>query len=121
MSYKRRFNHYLTQFHSLLNGGIALPRWTEGVGVRLVLMLALVGTSLGYVLQISRTAVSGYETHSLEKQIAALSRENKELSAKVAEYSSLSSIYERLPEVNMEKQGKVSYVSVGDINSVAKK
>lgn len=121
MFYQRRFHYFLDTVHSLCNGRVMLPRWTQGIGLRLVLVCALMGVSLGYIVQISRTAVSGYEIHSLGKEIDVLSRDTKELTAEVAELSSLSSINERLSDIHMVKTGKINYVSVHDNDTIAQR
>ena len=83
-------------------------------------VLVLIGVSLGYVLQISRTAVSGYAIHSLEKEVSALNRDNQDLSVKVAEYSSLNSIRQRLSDIRMVPTKNINYITSDELSVVAK-
>ena len=121
MSYQRRFHYYLDTVRSMFRGGIVLPQWTQGIGIRLAVVLVLIGVSLGYVVQISQTAVSGYEIHSLEKEVSALNRDTQDLSVKVAEYSSLNSIRQRLSDIRMVPAKNVNYIIPDDLSVVAKK
>jgi hypothetical protein len=121
MSYQRRFQHFFSTINLFLHDGIAMPRWTQGIGIRLTLVLALSAVSLGYVLEISQTAVSGYEIHSLEKEVASLDHDNQKLTVDVARYSSLSSITERIPETKMVRVSNVNYLSLDDGTAVAEK
>lgn len=121
MSYQRRFQHLFATINLFLHDGIAVPRWARGIGIRLTLVLALIGVSLGYVLQISQTAVSGYEIHSLEKEVASLDRDNQKLTVDVARYSSLSSITERIPDTKMVQVSNVNYLSLNNGTMVAEK
>ena len=121
MSYRSRFQQTIRTITLFFQNGIVVPRWAQGIGVRLTLVLALVGISLGYVLQISQTAVSGYEIHSLESEVATLNNDNKDLSVNIAQYSALSSIHERLSGTHMVQVSKVNYLSLDDATAVAQK
>ena len=65
--------------------------------------------------------MSGYQIHSLSKDISELERENKQFTAEVARYSSMSSINERLPQAHMKDAGKVYFVSIDDAMTVAQR
>jgi hypothetical protein len=122
MMSKKQIFYALNFVRDALIEGFFLPKWMKGIGARLVLMMILIGVSLGYVIQLSKIAVSGYETTQLEKERDALIVENKKLDAEVAEFSSLDSIYARLEGAGMESVRAVKYVTVGsEASSVAKK
>jgi hypothetical protein len=121
MLYRRRLHNFVQSCQSIVSGGIVLPRWAEGISLRLVVMVALIAVSLGYIVQISQSAVSGYEIHSLEKEVSVLDHDNEQMEVAIAEFSSLSSINQRLADTHMVPAHKITFLHAEDTLAVAKK
>lgn len=75
-----------------------------------------------YVLQINALTAGTYSTGNLQKQIAKLSSENKELQVVFAENSFLGQAIEKVQAMNFDKAVSVKYVQVPEnYTALAKK
>lgn len=64
-----------------------------------------------YIFQITTSAVNGYDTSSLEKQISSLQDERRGLEMQVAELQSLKTIEDGAKRLNLVVSDKVEYTS----------
>ena len=74
-------------------------------------MLILAFTVL-HVINLSAMSIKGYDLMALQKQITSLERENQKLEFKIAKYSSMQNIQERLDNMNMVAAENVEYVAL---------
>jgi cell division protein FtsL len=65
-----------------------------------------------HVINLSTMSTKGYDMTKLQKQITSLERENQKLEFKIAKYSSMQSIQERLNNMDMVVADNVEYVTI---------
>ena len=65
-----------------------------------------------YVVNLSTMSTKGYDMTALQKQITGLERENQKLEIKIAKYSSMQSIQERLDGMEMVSADNVEYATI---------
>ena len=70
---------------------------------------------LGYIYQISSTAVSGYEIHDLEVQVENLEKEIQKLEVEVADQGTMKNIQAKLENVEMVAVAHIEYYEAEDV------
>jgi len=111
MSLKRRFKAQLNEFSNSLDN-LRLPTYLSGKAARIVLSLVVVFCGVGYIFQVSSTAVSGYEINSLQNQSDDLKKEIQKLQVEIADYSSLNSVQVRAKNLGMVAVGDIKYKTI---------
>lgn len=111
MSLKRRFKAQLNELSNYIND-LRLPVFMTGKTARIVLSLVVVFCGVGYIFQVSSTAVSGYEINGLQNQSDDLKKEIQKLQVEIADYSSLNSVQKRATNLGMVAMGDIKYKTV---------
>lgn len=107
MRYNYSTEHRYT--HSRL---LRIEKMTQKVSVRLgLLALVIVGT-FGYVFQINVVTGSGYRVGQIQRQIAELQVENRQLDVQLAEASSIERLNTLLAERGYVTMGQAEYAHV---------
>lgn len=75
---------------------LTLPAFLTGKMARVVLGALVVTTAVGYAFQVNTLSTSGYQIHTLEKQMAGLQTELQTLNTDIAAAQSLTNIQKRL-------------------------
>lgn len=65
-----------------------------------------------HVISLSAMSTKGYDMTKLQKQITSLERENQKLEFKIAKYSSMQNIQERLNNMEMVVAENVEYATI---------
>lgn len=65
-----------------------------------------------HVVNLSTMSTKGYDMTELQKQITMLERENQKLEIKIAKYSSMQSIQERLDGMKMVSADNIEYSTI---------
>lgn len=73
-----------------------------------------------YIWQTNTVSTKGYAISELEQQIKQLEHENRRLDVRIAEYSSMKSIEQRLGQISLVPADSVEYVSIAG-TAVAKR
>lgn len=79
---------------------------------RICLSLFVVVFGVLHVINLSTMSTKGYDMTKLQKQITSLERENQKLEFKIAKYSSIQSIQERLDKMDMVAADNVEYAMI---------
>ncbi len=114
MSFKRRLESQIYNFRYAL-ATIRLPDWMTNVQVRVVLTVFFVFFTTAYIIKMSSTAVSGYDLHNYETQVAGLRSDIQKLQTEVATYNSISNISKRAQETNMVVVGEIKHLTPSGI------
>lgn len=93
MKYKYRTLQMM--WRSLLHR-LTLPAFLTGKLARMALGTMVVAVAIAYAFQINTLSTSGYQIHSLEKQMAGLEGEIQTLNTDIAAAQSLTNIQKRL-------------------------
>jgi len=111
-------------YASILNPSLIRPfvlGWKLSLKAVCLLGFSLIVSLVGfYIFQISAVTRSSFTIASLEKQVAGLDKEFKNLQTNFSNKSSLSSLEEVLVAKGYEKVGKIHYIQVLE-NTVAAK
>jgi len=95
--------------------GSSMGIFLSGLGILSVIIAA----GFLYIFQITSSAVGGYDTTSLEKQITKLQDERRDLEMQVADLQSLQSIERGAKKLRLVASDKVLYTSPIGNNLVA--
>ena len=79
---------------------------------RVCLFVFVVVFGVLHIINLSTMSTKGYDMTKLQKQITSLERENQKLEFKIAKYSSMQSIKERLDNMDMVVADNVEYATV---------
>ncbi len=96
-----------------------LDRWLESEFVKYFLLMVTVILAGLYIWQINTSATYGYIIRDLEKEIAAIERQNERLEQKVAKLQSVDSVTNRVKMLGLVKIENVKYIVPEDNTSVA--
>lgn len=110
MSLKRRLEYSYKQIIRFIETA-SLPKWLDGGGMRVFLVVLLLSGGVGYVLEVSNLATTGYQLRDLEKRVEVLRAETQKIEVEIASESALSSIERRLPETKMTPAGKIIHLT----------
>ena len=80
---------------------LALPAWLTGRASRIVLGAVVMIMAVAYAVQINSLSTSGYQIHSLEKQMAGLQGEIQKLDTDIAAAQSLTNIQKRIAGLSL--------------------
>jgi len=119
MSLKRQIQY---QYSNLIQAFLSLeiPAWVNSKGIKMILIVIIVFSGLGYITKTASGASGGYEIHSLEAKVQNLEEEISKLNVEVAENSSLASISGRVEGKNLVPVQTISFYSHDD-QQVAKR
>jgi hypothetical protein len=81
--------------------------------VRVLLAVVTCVSVLLYVFQTSALATRGYVINDLEKQVHALTTEQKKIDVKIAQYSSFQYIESQLAKTDFVPVDAVTYIDTG--------
>ena len=119
MSYKRQLQaHYQNFIDAVCT--ITVPEWISGRAMRSTLLLSVMFLSVAYLVRINSAATSGYEIHSLERQVSDANVEVQNLQIKIADAGSMYNIEKRLPELSMVMAGPVQRISPASAVAIAR-
>lgn len=108
MSFKRKiqyqFRHFMQAIFSL-----SLPYWLVSKTTRVILVAVVVFGGLGHIIQTTSTSSSGYRISELETEIIVLEDEISRIQIDIANDSSLTTIEQRLKELDLVEVKKISY------------
>jgi cell division protein FtsL len=79
---------------------------------RVILAVFVFSFGVLYVVNTSSISTKGYDMSDLEKQITSLERENQRLEFKIANYSSMQSIQERLKDMDLVTAENIEYAVI---------
>lgn len=79
---------------------------------RVFLLVFILFFGLLHVINLSNMSTKGYDMTELQKTITALERENQKLDFKIAKFSSMQSIQERLSGIGMVAAENVEYATI---------
>lgn len=88
---------------------IALHRWMVGTTCRMSLIALMVVFGVLYIMQTSSVSTKGFEMSDLQKQITSLEHETRALDVEIASHRSMTSIQQRLTEMELVHAGTVDY------------
>lgn len=95
--------------------GSSMGIFLSGLGILSIVMAA----GFLYIFQITSSAVGGYDTTSLEKQIVKLEDERRDLEMQVADMQSLQSIEQGAKKLQLVASENVIYTTPIASNRVA--
>jgi cell division protein FtsB len=96
--------------------GSSMGIFLSGLGI----LSIVVAAGFLYIFQVTSSAVGGYDTTSLEKQIVKLHDERRDLEMQVADLQSLQAIEQGAKKLQLVASDKVMYTSpIADNNVVA--
>ena len=119
MSYKRQLQAHYQNFIDAVTT-ITIPEWVSGRAMRSTLFLSVMFLSVAYMMRINSAATSGYEIHSLEKQVSEANVEVQDLQIKIADAGSMYNIEKRLPELSMVMAGPVQRLNPAPAVAIAR-
>lgn len=119
MSYKRQFQAHYHNFVQAVRT-MAMPEWLTGRGMRSTLLISVMFLSAAYMIRINAVSASGYEIHSLEKQVSEMDNEVQDLQIKIADAGSMNNIEKRLPELNLVAVTKIQRLDVAPAVAIAR-
>lgn len=120
MSFRLRLKYRcrsLRQKFSILR----LPRWFDGLGIRIFLAAAILLLAGGYMLETSRLSTSGYKIYAWEEELADIAAETKRLEIELAAEQSMTHLEQRLAGSDFSPPVAVTYRRVGSETTVAKR
>jgi len=79
---------------------------------RMVLAVFVFAFGILYVVNISSISTKGYDMTDLQKQITELERENQKLDFKIAKYSSMQSIQDRMKDMDLVAAENIEYATI---------
>lgn len=86
-----------------------------------ILIIGLIFSAMiFYLAQTNMTATYGFKMRELEKKIADLKQENKDLELKAAELQSITQIEEVGKKLNMVKIARIDYIKSGEASMAAR-
>lgn len=110
MSYKRQLQAHYHNFVQAVRT-MAMPVWLTGRGMRSTLLISVMFLSAAYMVRINAVSATGYEIHSLEKQVSEMGNQVQDLQIKIADAGSMNNIEKRLPELNFVAVTKVQHLN----------
>ena len=90
---------------------IAIQKWFFSTSCRVTMIGMIILFGVLFVVKVSSVSTKGFEISDLEKSVQELERDNQKLNVKIAEHRSMSSIQERLLNMNMVVASDVDYVT----------
>jgi cell division protein FtsL len=87
--------------------------------VLFLLLGVVIFLAISYIFQINKLAVAGGEIKEKEKILKELRREDENLKIEVAQLRSIESLQEASVQLKMSKPQQVSYVTLGEVDSMA--
>lgn len=94
--------------------GSSMGIFLSGLGILSVIIAA----GFLYIFQVTSSAVGGYDTTSLEKQVAILQDERRDLEMQAADLQSLQSIEQGAKKLQLVASDKVLYTTPISNNNV---
>lgn len=87
---------------------------------RSLLSVAMLGFGVLYIWQVNTVSSKGYVISDYEQQVSSLERETRSIDVKIAEHTSITTVRERLAEVQFEPVTDAEYASLTS-DAVAKR
>jgi hypothetical protein len=109
---------YSTKKHTMRQGRLAKKKIQHGLVVRLLMLSVVVVMSVGYVTVTSSVSTKGYDISSLQNDIMTIEKDIEIIDYETAKYRSMSSIKERLTNMDFEKASQVTYLKVDETGGV---
>lgn len=119
MSYKRQLQAHYYNFIEAVRT-ISAPAWLTGRAVRSFLLLSVMMLSVAYMIRINSVSASGYEIHSLEKQVNELDNQVRDLQIKIADAGAMTNIEKRLSELNLVAVSKIQRLDPTSVVAMAR-
>jgi len=94
--------------------GSSMGIFLSGLGILSIIIAA----GFLYIFQVTSSAVGGYDTTSLEKQVTKLHDERRNLEMQVADLQSLQAIEQGAKKLQLIASDKVLYTSPISVNNV---
>lgn len=114
-----RYN-YSTEHHYEHSRLLRWEKMTQKISLRLGLLGVVVAGTFVYVFQVNMVTGSGYQVGQMQRQIAELQVENRQLDVQIAEASSIDRLNTMLAERGYVTMGNAEYASLATAQVAAR-
>lgn len=89
--------------------GWRLPSFVDRAAVKVLLIVLVVVMGGAYIVKTNEVSTTGYQIHTLEKQIAALTEDTQKVEIQIASLQAMPNINRRLGDLQMVQPESVTY------------